>query len=898
MKINEQPAGHGTSFKRSALRLKSLSALIRHSLAVSILFWAASAVHAQNVVWDASGLSTGGSDGSGIWEGSTNWFFSGSDQAWPGGATASTGPTAVIGAGVPGSYLLTLTAPESALFFTNNTSGYTLGGDELTLTSTTASATPGEFSIGTGVTLTVTNQIGMNGGYIVLGSGATLNYGGPKITAGGNARIYGQNLTSVVNLTNGFSEGGTLDLSSCTVNLYGGTFDSTGRVDLGRGVGYGNGQTTVNVYGGLFYASGSVSANNGHFQICRGNSAQCTLSVYPGTGMVASQNTFEISPDSGDVGTLNMSGGYLNVGSGGSAGTSGTPGLTQSTLLPLTLLTASSTGTQSAIMNVSGGVVTASEILYGGSGTYSANSTCQFNLSGGYVYLDAGGIQFAGGVSGLTAVTALSGGTLAATANWTGSVPLTLSGGTTTFQTGDTNGDPFVITLTGAITGSGNLNVTGSGVLTLDGADNYTGSSTVTSGTLQVNTASAPTIGPVIAQAGSTVSSVPAGTGQSWTCASLDAASGSTIDFNYGSFLPSSSQAPLVASGLVQLSASDTVTIEASTFYVGTYPLIQYGSFSGTLPASLTLPSGVTAILVNNIASKTIELVVSSTPVTITSVEWNVGSGIWNINSSLNWKNIATHAASTYQDGDQVEFFDDGQANPIVITLNTTVNPADIIANNVTNSFLITGSGGIGGASDSVTVQGSGLLALATTNTYAGGTTVSSGTLGINYGGDGLLNSAIGTGTLTLTNGGQIDNTSGKSVTLITPIAEFWYGSIGFVGSTNLTLGSLTTNVNAVPITLGRSVVTTISSNRLIVNSPIIDNGSGYSLTKRGAGALVLAGTNTFTGGVTLDVGELDINFGGDGGGDSAIGTGLLTLNGGLIDNTSGVWVTNVKTTP
>src|SRR5579872_5529295 len=404
--------------KPTAQRLKSVLASIRHVLAPAIFFFAASGTQAQTVLWDASGSTNGASDGSGIWEGATNWYSGGSVGAWPGGAAGSTGPTAVIGAGVPGNYLITLTQPESTLFFTNNTSGYTLGGSELILTSTAASASPGEFSIGPGVTLTVTNQIATSGGYIVLGSGATLNYGGPKINAGGNARIYGQDLTSVINLTNGFGEGGTLDLSSCTVNLYdGGTLDSTGRVDLGRGVGYGNGQTTVNVYGGLFYASGSVAANNGHFQICRGNSSQCMLNVYSGisgTNTVASQNTFQISPDTGDVGTLNMYGGYLNVGSGGSSGASGTPGSSQTTLLPLTLLTAASTGTQSAIMNVTGGVITASEILLGGSGAYSTNSTLQINVSGGYIYLDAGGIQLAGGATGLNYVTSFSGGTLAA----------------------------------------------------------------------------------------------------------------------------------------------------------------------------------------------------------------------------------------------------------------------------------------------------------------------------------------------------------------------------------------------------------------------------------------------------------------------------------------------------
>jgi fibronectin-binding autotransporter adhesin len=891
MKQIKQTVRRDTSMKPTSQRLKSFFTPIRHLLALALFLCAAGAIHAQTVIWDANGGTNGGSDGSGIWEGSTNWFYSGAAQGWPGGATGSAGPTAVIGAGVPGNYLITLTQPESALFFTNNTSGYTLGGSQLTLTSSAASASPGEFSLGTGVMLTVTNQIGLSGGYIVLGSGATLNYGGPKINAGGNARIYGQDLTSVVNLTNGFGEGGTLDLSSCTVNLYGGTLDSTGRVDLGRGVGYGNGQTTVNVYGGLFYASGSVAANNGHFQICRSSAgAQCTLNVYAGT--IASQNTFEISPDTQDVGTLTMGGGYLNVGSGGSAGTSGTPGSSQSTLLPLTMLTAASTGTQSAIMNVTGGVITASELLLGGSGTYSSNSTLQINVSGGYIYLDAGGIQLAGGVTGLNYVTSFSGGTLAATANWTASIPLTLSSNLTTLQPCDTNLNPMTITLSGGISGAGGVVINGPGTVIMSGADTYTGSTTISNnGELAIiaGTTGGSSIGGV-SNLSSTLSTQPASIGASWNCTSLSFSPNTTADFNYGTFLPSASHAAIAVSGKLTLASTCTVSIEAANIYVGTYPLIAYGSFSGSLPGTLVLPSGVTAHLLNS--GTAIELVVTSSPNTAPAVRWNTGNGVWDT-STTNWQSLVTGNPSTYANGDVVDFLDIGAANPVTLTLNSTVTPLSITSVNVTNTFLITGSGAISGSTP-VTVQGNGTLALGTTNTYTGGTTVTAGALAINYGGDGLHNSAIGTGPLTLTNGGSLDNTSTNNVTLVTPIA-ITLGNFGFVGTTNLTLGSTNNTNGGGTVTMGQNVVATINSNRLTVNSPITDNGSGYSMTKRGNGALALNGTNTYTGGTILDTGELDFNFGGDGNGDSAVGSGLLTLNGGTLDNTSGSWVTNIQ---
>jgi autotransporter-associated beta strand protein len=54
------------------------------------------------------------------------------------------------------------------------------------------------------------------------------------------------------------------------------------------------------------------------------------------------------------------------------------------------------------------------------------------------------------------------------------------------------------------------------------------------------------------------------------------------------------------------------------------------------------------------------------------------------------------------------------------------------------------------------------------------------------------------------------------------------------------------------------------------------------TLTKDGAGTWTLSGANTFTGGTTLNAGKLNINQA------TAIGTGIFTILGGTIDNTSG----------
>ncbi len=81
---------------------------------------------------------------------------------------------------------------------------------------------------------------------------------------------------------------------------------------------------------------------------------------------------------------------------------------------------------------------------------------------------------------------------------------------------------------------------------------------------------------------------------------------------------------------------------------------------------------------------------------------------------------------------------------------------------------------------------------------------------------------------------------------------------------------------------LGANNLWTVAAGKsLNVSSVIGDNGGGFSLEKQGPGALSLSGANTFSGGVVLTSGILNLNNA------SALGTGTLTLSGGTIDNTS-----------
>jgi fibronectin-binding autotransporter adhesin len=79
-------------------------------------------------------------------------------------------------------------------------------------------------------------------------------------------------------------------------------------------------------------------------------------------------------------------------------------------------------------------------------------------------------------------------------------------------------------------------------------------------------------------------------------------------------------------------------------------------------------------------------------------------------------------------------------------------------------------------------------------------------------------------------------------------------------------------------------------SNSFNFSGILSDGSTSAGITKTGSSTLTLSGANTFSGGLTLSQGTLNINNA------SALGNGAFTLaNGVKIDNTSGAAITNTK---
>lgn len=171
---------------------------------------------------------------------------------------------------------------------------------------------------------------------------------------------------------------------------------------------------------------------------------------------------------------------------------------------------------------------------------------------------------------------------------------------------------------------------------------------------------------------------------------------------------------------------------------------------------------------------------------------------------------------------------------------------------------------------------GAGTLVITTGGTYAGGFTLTSGTVivgGVNaLGSGGALN--LNGGILAVNNSTSRDFT-GKYTGGISIGGNIQLGDSVNVsaGTGNMTFSNTVALGNAVrTITVGGSG--TYTFNGAISGS----SGGGLNITNSGGGTITLGGTNTYTGGTTVSSGTLTVSATG-----ALASTGALTVNGGTL---------------
>jgi autotransporter-associated beta strand protein len=394
----------------------------------------------------------------------------------------------------------------------------------------------------------------------------------------------------------------------------------------------------------------------------------------------------------------------------------------------------------------------------------------------------------------------------------------------------------------GIISGSGySLTKAGAGTLTLSGANTYTGGTTLSAGTLNINSASA---------IGSGSFTISGGTLNNTSGSSVTLSTNNALTWN-GDFAFTGTNDLNLGNGAVTMAASRQVTVNGGNLTVG--GIISGSGFSlakagaGTLilggantyTGATTVSAGTLQTSVSNVISDSSALSVSA------GATFKLGGN----------DTVASIAGSgNYSLGANTLTFGD--------TSNQTV------------SGTISGTGAL-------VKNGSGSIALSGNNTYSGGTTISTGTIQI---GD---NNALGSGSLKLGVSGTtasiaFTSTDATDRTISNVLTSFagssWNTTFGSAVTGNLTFG------NSTSVTLG--AVRTFTVNNSWTSFANAFTGSGDGITKSGTGTLILLANNSYNGTTIINTGTLQI---GNGGATGSLSTSsAITVNGTLAFNRTG----------
>ncbi|EGI1940553.1 autotransporter outer membrane beta-barrel domain-containing protein [Salmonella enterica] len=495
-------------------------------------------------------------------------------------------------------------------------------------------------------------------------------------------------------------------------------------------------------------------------------------------------------------------------------------------------LTLSGANSYSGGTLISDGTLVASNVDALGSGDVTDDATLELNTGGTFDNAISGSgqvVKSGDGALTLSGANSYSGGTLISDGTLVASNVEALG-------TGDVTDNATLALNTGgtfdnAISGSGNVVKSGDGTLTLSGSNTYTGGTLISDGTLVASNVEA------------------LGTG--------DVTNDAVLELNTGGDFDNA----ISGSGQVVKSGDDMLTLSGSNTYTG----------GTTISGGTLVASNVEALGTGDVTDNAV-------------LELNTGG---------DFDNAISGSGQVEKSGDDVLTLSGANS----YSGGTLISDGTLVASNVEalgtgdvtdDATLELNTGGtfdnaIGG-SGNVVKSGDDTLTLSGSNSYTGGTLISSGTLvATNV-------DALGSGdvtdnaTLELNTGGTFDNAISGSGQVVKSGDETLTlsGANSYTGGTLISSGTLVANdVNA----LGTGDVTDNAVLELNTGGDF-DNaisGSGQ-VVKSGDETLTLSGANSYTGGTLISGGTLVATS------VEALGSGDVTDNAVLELNTGGTF--------
>lgn len=758
-----------------------------------------------------------------------------------------------------------------------------------------------------------TNTVGLTSfgaSAIVIGSSGTLQLTGwngqsspssfylsgytNTVSGSGTLRLVGQNNGASVNYSG--------NLSGFT-----GTVSATTAASTYVGVGSST-DATLNMTGSnaKFVVQGA-----GGFLGILGATGTIALGELSGNGAIQAHRDFNTTWEIGALSTSStFSGGFADnltgksslrkVGSGtltlsGSSSFAG-PGGTQLLAGGLTLGNPNALGASSNPLAVNGGTLDlAGQSITVGLFTGSAGGTITSNVvgTGTFTASSANSGTYAGSIAdglGTVAVAKAGAGTLTLSGSNSYTGATTISAGVLQIGSGATTGslaDASLVSLSsgatlafnrsdaltygGTVSGAGGLTKLGAGTLTLSGSNSYTGGTQINAGALAL--ASADAIG------SSGTISFGGGTLQFSSANTTDYSSRFSTAANQAFALDTNGQNVTVATGLSSTGGtltklgSGTLSLSGSNSYTAATTIsagvLQIGT--GGTTGSLATTSNVSVASGASLAFNRSDALTYGGTVSGAGSVIKLGSNTLTLSAANTFAGGATISdglvigsnRSSFGTG-TISLGASGTARLTAAASGTSAHPVPAFySNGYTNA-----------------VSGSGILQLVSgANSYS-----------VNYSGD--LSSFTGTVSATNASGQYtgIGNTTSPALNLTGSNTKFFVTGPGqflaiLTSSGTIVMGELSgdgTIVTTNSATAGLNTTWQIGS--LATSSTFSgrfqDNNQGKSiLAKVGSGTLTLTGSSTFSGGTQLNAGTLVVGHA------NALGTGTVTLGGGLLQS-------------